>query len=152
MDNSRTDTENKGCDPHPDYSTYSDAHLDQEQSIVDERIRWAQEDKDPCRATYYEQRMRLLQTERARRNGHIGARDSFPHLRENNPAESFSGLLTWEQFLSTTPATREWTVHEMIPESELGVIQGRGWRVSLRRLGYLYRVIGRKDLVRAETI
>jgi ribonuclease HI len=31
-------------------------------------------------------------------------------------------------------------------------IKAHGWRVRLRRLDYLYRVIGRKDLVRAETI
>src|SRR5262249_20493445 len=52
--------------------------------------------------------------------------DSFPNLREETPAESFLNIMTWEQFLSAAPTSREWTVHEMIPETGLGVIQGRG--------------------------
>jgi Bifunctional DNA primase/polymerase, N-terminal/AAA domain/Primase C terminal 1 (PriCT-1)/Winged helix-turn-helix DNA-binding len=52
--------------------------------------------------------------------------DSFPHLRQSNPAELNLELMTWEQFLSVAPTAREWTVHEMIPETGLGVIQGRG--------------------------
>jgi hypothetical protein len=55
-------------DLHPDYSTYSDARLNLDQNLVEEKIRWAQEDRDPHRVTYYEQRMRLLQAERMRRN------------------------------------------------------------------------------------
>ena len=52
--------------------------------------------------------------------------DSFPHLKEEKPAESFLDLMTWEQFLSKAPTSREWTVQEIIPETGLGVIQGRG--------------------------
>jgi AAA domain len=58
-----------GWDPHPDYSAFSDARLGLEQGTVEERIRWAREDGDELLAIYLEDRMRLLQAERARRNG-----------------------------------------------------------------------------------
>jgi hypothetical protein len=139
--------------PHPDVERLSNSELREAQKDADENLellhKLPESDRDPMLEPWLVQERRLILAELNRRNP---GSDSFPHLREKNPAESFSGLLTWEQFLSTTPATREWTVHEMIPEIGLGVIQGRGWRVRLRRLDYLYRVIGRKDLVRAETI
>src|SRR3990172_1404873 len=128
--------------PHPDVECLSNAELRETLKDADENLelfhKLSENERDPILEPWLIQERRLILAELNRRNP---GSDSFPHLRENNPAESFSGLLTWEQFLSTTPATREWTVHEMIPESELGVIQGRGWRVSLRRLGYLYRVM-----------
>jgi hypothetical protein len=66
-----------GWGPHPDYSSYSDAYLDLEQGTVQDKIGWAKEDGDELRAIYFEDRMRLLNAERGRRNG--GA-NSFPHL------------------------------------------------------------------------
>lgn len=76
---------------------------------------------------------------RARGNG---APDSFRTPSETVPAESFSGLLTWEQFLTATPPTREWTVSEMIPATGLGVIQGRGKQGKSTLVIHLCRAVG----------
>jgi len=58
-----------GWREHPDFSTFSDLRLDLHQKLIDEDIRWAEKAGDPTRAAYYEQEMRMLQTERGRRNG-----------------------------------------------------------------------------------
>ena len=82
---------------------------------------------------------RALEAELARRNGNA---NSFPHLRENNPAESFSGLLTWAEFLSATPVEREWLIDGLIPTTGLGVIQGRGKQGKSTLVIHLCRAVG----------
>ena len=113
--------------PHPDVERLSNSELQRALQDAGENLelfhKLPENDRDPVLEPWPVQERRLILAELNRRNP---GSDSFPHLRDNNPAESFSGVLTWEQFLSTTPATREWTVHEMIPEIGLGVIQGRG--------------------------
>jgi hypothetical protein len=64
-----TDESIGGWREHPDFSTYSDARLDQAQRLIDENIRWAKQAGDPTLETYNEQEMRMLQAERTRRNG-----------------------------------------------------------------------------------
>ena len=64
-----TDESIGGWREHPDFSTYSDARLDQAQRLIDENIRWAKQAGDPTLETYNEQEMRMLQAERGRRQG-----------------------------------------------------------------------------------
>jgi hypothetical protein len=64
-----TDESIGGWREHPDFSTYSDARLDQYQKLIDENIRWAKEADDPVLETHNEQEMRMLQAERGRRQG-----------------------------------------------------------------------------------
>ncbi len=129
--------------PHPDVERLSNAELQQALKDADENLelfhKLSESDRDPILEPWLVQERRLILAELNRRNP---GSDSFPHLRENNPAESFSGLLTWEQFLSATPATREWTVHEMIPEVGLGVIQGRGKQGKSTLVIHLCRAVG----------
>src|SRR5262245_59003367 len=56
-------------EPHPEFSEYSDARLEQYQAILEEKLRWAKEDGDVMEISWYESEMSLLQAERARRNG-----------------------------------------------------------------------------------
>jgi hypothetical protein len=64
-----TDEPIAGWREHPDFSTFSDARLDQYQKLIDENIRWAKEAGDPVLETHNEQEMRMLQAERGRRQG-----------------------------------------------------------------------------------
>ena len=112
---------------HPDVEYLSAAELRDALGDADERLelmhKLPPEDRDSLVETWLVQERRQLLAELKRRNP--GA-DSFPHLRENNPAESIRELLTWQEYLAKAPTVREWTVNEMIPETGLGVIQGRG--------------------------
>jgi len=58
-----------GWGEHPEFTTYSDQRLNLAQALIDEDIRAAREQGDELEAIYYEQRMRMLQAERKRRNG-----------------------------------------------------------------------------------
>ena len=69
IDTAQEQPQHHGWDEHADFSTYSDARLDLEQNLIDEKIRWAREDNDGEREAYYEQQMRMLQAERKRRAG-----------------------------------------------------------------------------------
>lgn len=55
-----TDEAIGGWREHPDFSTYSDARLDQAQRLIDENIRWAKQAGDPTIETYNELEMRML--------------------------------------------------------------------------------------------
>jgi hypothetical protein len=59
----------RGIEPHPDFTTYSDSHLELRQGLIDQKIAWAKEDGDDFGISWYEIEMQLLQAERARRNG-----------------------------------------------------------------------------------
>jgi hypothetical protein len=87
--------------PHPDVERLSNSELQQALKDADERLelfhKLPDSDRDPILEPWLVQERRLILAELNRRNP---GSDSFPHLRDNNPAESFSGLFTWEQFLS----------------------------------------------------
>ena len=128
--------------PHPDVDSLSNSELRDALGVADERLeilhKLAENDRNPILEPWLIQERQLILAALKRRN--IGS-DSIPHLRENNPAESFSALLTWEQFLSATPSTREWMVHAMIPTG-LGVIQGRGKQGKSTLVIHLCRAVG----------
>jgi hypothetical protein len=113
-----------GWDPHPDYSSWSDARLNNEleQGIIDDRIAWAKKDGDELLVIYLEDRMRLLQAERGRRNG------SNCFRTELRTRDSLCGinLQTWQEYLSTTPEIRHDTIDNMAPDSGLVALSGRG--------------------------
>jgi hypothetical protein len=111
-----------GWGPHPDYSSYSDAYLDLEQGTVQDKIEWAKEDSDELRAIYFEDRMRLLNAERARRNG--GA-NSFPHLGDKTVRNKFQAQ-TWGEFIDAEPDSEECTIADIMPAQGLAVLGGRG--------------------------
>jgi hypothetical protein len=111
-----------GWGPHPDYSSYSDAYLDLEQGTVQDKIEWAKEDSDELRAIYFEDRMRLLNAERARRNG---GGNSFPHLGDKTVRNKFQAQ-TWGEFIDTEPDSEECTIADIMPAQGLAVLGGRG--------------------------
>ena len=129
--------------PHPDVDSLSNSELRDALCDADEPLeilhKLAENDRNPILEPWLIQERQLILAEITRRSN---GGNSFPHLRENNPAESFSALLTWEQFLSATPATREWMVHEMIPTTGLGVIQGRGKQGKSTLVIHLCRAVG----------
>ena len=129
--------------PHPDVDGLSNSELRDKLADADDRLdlihKLPESDRHPLVETWLVQERHLILAEIDRRK--LGE-NSFPHLRENNPAESISDLLTWEQFLSATPATREWMVHEMIPTTGLGVIQGRGKQGKSTLVVHLCRAVG----------
>jgi len=49
----------------------------------------------------------------------------FPHPREETVRKEIK-LQTWEEFLSTTPEEREYTINGILPDSGLAVLLGRG--------------------------
>jgi len=51
--------------------------------------------------------------------------DSFPHYREETVRKEIK-LQTWEEFLSSTPEQREYTINGILPDSGLAVLLGRG--------------------------
>ena len=92
--------------PHPDVDSLSNSELRDALCDADEPLeilhKLAENDRNPILERWLIQERQLILAEITRRSN---GGNSFPHLRENNPAESFSALLTWEQFLSATPAT-----------------------------------------------
>lgn len=50
---------------------------------------------------------------------------SFPHYRKETVRKEIK-LQTWEEFLSTTPEEREYTISGILPDSGLAVLLGRG--------------------------
>jgi hypothetical protein len=119
--------------PHPECDRLSTAELRDElreaPAAADERLeilhKLPSEDRDPLLEIWLVQERRLILAEINKRNP--GA-DSFPHLRENNPAESISGLITWNEFLTVALTARQWTLEGLLPEKGLAVLQGRGNR------------------------
>jgi len=117
--------------PHPECDRLSTAELRDElreaPAAADERLeilhKLPSEDRDPLLEIWLVQERRLILAEINKRNP--GA-DSFPHLRENNPAESISGLITWNEFLTVALTARQWTLEGLLPEKGLAVLQGRG--------------------------
>ncbi|MCH7912317.1 MAG: bifunctional DNA primase/polymerase [Deltaproteobacteria bacterium] len=51
--------------------------------------------------------------------------NSFPHYREQTVRNELK-ILTWGEFLSTTPEEREYTIDGILPVSGLAVLLGRG--------------------------
>jgi len=51
--------------------------------------------------------------------------NSFPHYREETVRKEIK-LQTWDDFLSTTPEEREYTIEGLLPDSGLAVLLGRG--------------------------
>jgi hypothetical protein len=56
----------RGIEPHPDFTIYSDPHLELRQGFIDQKIAWAKEDCDDFAINWYEIEMSLLQAERAK--------------------------------------------------------------------------------------
>ncbi len=55
----------------------------------------------------------------------VNPENSFPHYREQTVRKEIK-LQTWEEFLSTTPEKREYTINGILPDSGLVVLLGRG--------------------------
>src|SRR5215831_17364326 len=66
-----------GWREHPDFQSLSPAELAAEEAIINDRIKWAVEDADEERWGWYRDQMRLLNAERARRNGGVNSYNSF---------------------------------------------------------------------------
>jgi len=59
------------------------------------------------------------------RNPLVDPEISFPHYREETVRKEIK-LQTWEEFLSTNPAEREYTINGILPDFGLVVLLGRG--------------------------
>ena len=86
-----------GWREHPDFPSLSDAELAAEEAIINDRIKWAVEDADEERWGWYRDQMRLLNAERARRNGGVNSYNSFNSysVQEKKPVldpEALHGL------------------------------------------------------------
>jgi len=55
----------------------------------------------------------------------VDPENSFPHYRKETVRKEIK-LQTWEDFLSTTPEEREYTIDGILPDSGLAVLLGRG--------------------------
>jgi len=55
----------------------------------------------------------------------VDPENSFPHYREETVRKEIK-LQTWEEFLSTAPEEREYTINGILPDSGLVVLLGRG--------------------------
>src|SRR5215468_5864122 len=87
----------RGWRQHPDFSSLSNAELAAEEAIINDRIKWAVEDADEERWGWYRDQMRLLNAERARRNGGVNSYNSFNSysVQEKKPVldpEALHGL------------------------------------------------------------
>jgi len=125
--------------PHPDAERMTSDEIRAAIAEAEEQMKLAREVPDDELEAWFICQRRALEAELARRNG---IANSFPHLRENNPAESFSGLLSWAEFLSATPVEREWLIDGLIPTTGLGVIQGRGKQGKSTLVIHLCRALG----------
>ena len=83
-------------EPYPNFEEFSDARLDLEQKLVEEKITWADTDGDGLLKSYYENEMRLLQAERARRNGGTNSYNSSNSSpQRQNPSSSPRRFMGW---------------------------------------------------------
>src|SRR5215468_8667787 len=95
-----------GWREHPDFQSLSDAELIAEEAIINDRIKWAVEDKDEERWGWYKVEMGLLNIERAKRNG---GSNSFPHLGDKTVRNKFQAQ-TWSEFVDSEPDTEEFAI------------------------------------------
>jgi len=95
---------------------------------IDMAERLIQEAAQNCQPPFSES-MALEKVHRAYDQYPPGATPSdpilFPHPRENAVRKEIK-LQTWEEFLSTTPEEREYTINGILPDSGLAVLLGRG--------------------------
>src|SRR5215468_1113793 len=111
-----------GWREHPDFPSLSDAELAAEEAIISDRIKWAVEDADNERWGWYRDQLRLLNAEKARRNG---GSNSFPHLGDKTVRNKFQAQ-TWSEFIDSEPDTEEFAIEDIMPAQGLAVLGGRG--------------------------
>ena len=109
--------------PHPDPERMTSDELRLAIAEAEEQMKLAREVPDDEVEAWFICQRRALEAELARRNGNA---NSLSAPKRKQPSESFSGLLTWAEFLSATPVEREWLIDGLIPTTGLGVIQGTG--------------------------
>jgi hypothetical protein len=74
--NSAGNNVDHGWRPHPDFSSLSIDELAAEEAIINDRIKCAVRDDDEERWSWYRDQMRLLNAEKARRNGTANGTES----------------------------------------------------------------------------
>jgi AAA domain len=112
-----------GWREHPDFLSLSDDELAAEEAIINDRIKWAVEDGDEERWNWYKLEMRLLNAEKARRNG---GSQFVSSPKENKPCAINFPLQTWGAFLKTDFAELPYTIEGLAPDSGLVAFHGRG--------------------------